>query len=93
VPPLKKAVPTRALDEEAVTRKKKKKGKEKATAEGDGAPVKKKKKSGTATPDVKKHSDNLTPEEAAELERVGALHDSLVNSNAQILCTEAIGTT
>ena len=80
VPPPKRAVPATAVDEE-VTRKKKKKGKEKSITQGDAASVRKKKKGGTTTPDVKKHSDTLTPEEAAELERVGALHNSLINSN------------
>jgi len=74
VPPPKKAAPARVVDEEATMRKKKKKGKEKTTTGGDEASVKKKKKSGTATPDVKKHSDALTPEEAAELQRVGIPH-------------------
>jgi AP-3 complex subunit delta-1 len=72
VPPPTKAVPAKAVDEEEVTiRKKKKKGKERTITGGDEASVRKKKKSGTATPDVKKHSDALTPDEAAELERVG----------------------
>ena len=81
VPPPKKAIPARTVDEEVAIRKKKKKGKERTITGGDEASLKKKKKSGTATPDVKKHSDALTPEEAAELERVGILHDYLVNSN------------
>jgi len=75
VPPPKKAIPARAVEEEVTIRKKKKKGKEKTVTGGDEASLKKKKKSGTATPDVKKHSDTLTPEEAAELERVGILHN------------------
>jgi len=84
VPPLKKVAPARAVDEEEVTiRKKKKKGKEKTISGGDEASVKKKKKSGTATPDVKKHSDALTPEKAAELERVGILHNYSVHPNAR----------
>ena len=62
-------------------RKKKKNGKEKTITGGDEAALKKKKKSGTATPDVKKQVDALTPEEAAELERVSILHDYPVDSN------------
>lgn len=82
VPPPKKAIPVRAVDEgEVAIRKKKKKGKEKAIIGGDEVSLKKKKKSGTATPDVKKHSDALTPEEAMELERVGIPHDNSVSSN------------
>jgi AP-3 complex subunit delta-1 len=77
VPPPKKAVPARAVDQEVTIRKKKKKGKEKIITGGDEVSVKKKKKSGTATPEVKRHSDAPTPEEAAELERVGILHDEL----------------
>ena len=94
VPPPKQAIPARAVDEEEVTmKKKKKKGKENTIAGGDQASVRKKKKSGTATPDVKKHSDALTPEEAAELERVGILHNHPVHSNAQFTCIGTIGTT
>jgi hypothetical protein len=91
VPPLKKEIPTRAVDEEVTSKKKKKKGKEKAIIEGDEVSVKKKKKSATAGP--KQHSDALTPEEAAELERVGILHDYPVNSNVKITWVETIGTT
>lgn len=74
VPPPKKTVPATAVDEEVTIRKKKKKGKEKAITEGDEASLKKKKKSGATTPDVRKHSDTLTPEEAVVLERVGNPH-------------------
>lgn len=81
MPPPKKALSATAVDEGITVRKKKKKGKEKAITGGDGASVKKRKKSGTTTPDVKKHSDMLAPEEAAELERVGILRDHLIDSN------------
>lgn len=91
VPPPKKAVP--ANEEDMTIKKKKKKGKEKTITEGGETPVKKKKKSGTATPDVKKYSDALTPEETAELQRVGILRNYLVSSNAQATCTGTIRTT
>lgn len=94
VPPPKKAVLARAIDEEGVTiKKKKKKGKEKTITEGHETPVKKKKKGGATTPDVKKYSDALTPEETAELERVGILRNYPINSNAQATCVGTIGTT
>ena len=94
VPPPKKAIPARAVDEgEVAIRKKKKKGKEKTLTGGDEASLKKKKKSGTATPDVKRHSDALTPEEVAELERVGLLHDYPDSTNTSFTCIGTIETT
>jgi AP-3 complex subunit delta-1 len=93
VPPPKKRVTAGAIDEEVTIKKKKKKGKEKTIIGGEGAPVKKKRKSATLTPEARKYSGVLTPEEAAELEKVGILYDYRVKSNGQVTCTETVGTT